>query len=467
MPAPRPNIILLLADDLGYGDVSCLNPQSRIPTQHMDRMAREGMVFTDGHSPSSLCTPSRYGIYTGRYSWRSRLKSGLLWSWSPPLIEADRPTLPRVLRGAGYRTWFVGKWHLGVGWRLKDGSAPDPLKDADPAAIDFGGELTSGPHTLGFDHSYMITGSLNLPPYCFFADGRVTELPTAASETRPHQHECHPGPRAPGYAQETCLLELTQRCETLIDLHARSRDTAPFLLCFSMTSPHHPHVPRAPFRGATGHGPYADQVVEHDWSIGRILSALDRTGLARNTLVVATSDNCAALDHGLEAKCGHRSNHHFRGQKSDAWDGGHRVPLIARWPAGIRAGSSSDALVSLTDLFATSAALAGAALPPDAAPDSVDWSPLFADPAAKVRDTAIQHSAKGCFAVRDGSWKLVKCRGSGGWTKAENEVPADAPPEQLYELGGDVGEQRNRWSEMPEVVTRLDAILARELQRPV
>jgi arylsulfatase A-like enzyme len=466
MPAPRPNIILFLADDLGYGDVSCLNPQSRITTPHMDRMAREGMIFTDGHSASSLCTPSRYAVHTGRYCWRTRLKSGLLWSWSPPLIEPERPTMASVLRSAGYRTWFVGKWHLGVGWKLRDGSAPHPVNDVDPNAIDFGGELSSGPHTLGFDHSYMITGSLNLPPYCFFADGRVTELPTATYDALPRGWR-HPGPRAPGYDQETCLLELTQRCDTLIDLHARSRDQTPFLLCFSMPSPHCPHVPRAPFQGATGHGAYADQVVEHDWSIGRVLAALDRNGLARDTLVVATSDNCADLSHRLEATCGHRSNHHFRGQKSDAWDGGHRVPLIASWPAGIRAGSSSSSLVSLTDWFATATKLAGAAVPTGAGPDSVDLSPLFADPTAKVRDSAIQHSGSGMFAVREGLWKLVKCRGSGGWSLPEDKVPADAPPAQLYEMGEDVVESRNRWSERPEVVARLEAILQREQGRLV
>jgi arylsulfatase A-like enzyme len=463
----RPNIILLLADDLGYGDVSILNPGSKLRTPHLDRLAREGMIFTDGHSSSSLCTPSRYGILTGRYSWRSRLKSGLLWSWSPPLIEATRPTMASVLRGAGYRTWFVGKWHLGVGWRLRDGATPDPVRDADPATIDFSCELTSGPHTLGYEHSHMMTGSANLPPYCFFSDGRATELPTEHIEASHAPPQWSAGPRAPGFAHETILLELTNRCEALIDWHARARDPAPFLLSFSMTTPHTPLSPRAPFQGKSPAGVYGDVVLEHDWSVGRILSALERNGLAQDTLVVATSDNCAWLGWGLEASCGHRSNHHFRGQKSDAWDGGHRVPLIARWPSGIRAGSSCGALVSLTDLFTTAVRLAGAEAPAGAGPDSVDLAPLFADPSARVRETAIQHSADGRFAVRDGLWKLVQCRGSGGWSLPEDKVPADAPPAQLYEMGEDVGEQHNRWRERPEVVARLEQVLERERQRPV
>jgi arylsulfatase A-like enzyme len=433
----------------------------------MDRMAREGMVFTDGHSSSSVCTPSRYSILTGRYCWRTRMKSGVLWGWSHPLIEPARPTLASVLRASGYRTWFVGKWHLGLGWPRRDGRVPDPsVHEAKPEELDYAGEFWSSPHTLGFEHSFLLPASLDMPPYCYIADGRLVEPPTAHAEDSKPPDFWRAGPRAPGFAHETCLLEFTQRCESLIDAHARTRDAAPFLLCFSMTSPHWPHSPRAPFRGASGIGPYGDLVVEHDWSVGRILAALDRTGLARDTLVVATSDNCAQF-HGLEESCGHRSNHHFRGQKSDAWDGGHRVPLIARWPAGIRAGSSCDALVSLNDLFATGARLAGASVPSGAGPDSVDWSPLFADPRGKVRDSSIQHSAPGQFAVREGLWKLVKCRGSGGWTLPEDQVPADAPPEQLYEMGGDFGENRNRWRELPEVVARLDAILKREQGRNV
>jgi arylsulfatase A-like enzyme len=465
--AKRPNLVLLLADDLGYGDISALNPESRVRTPHHDRLAREGMVFTDGHSSSSVCTPSRYGIYTGRYCWRTWLTSGVLWGWSRPLIEASRPTIASVLRAAGYRTCFVGKWHLGLGWGVHAGA--DLGSDArafPPEAVDYEQPLSAGPHTVGFDHSFAIPASLDMPPYCFIADGRVVEPPTARAEDSKPPDFWRAGPRSPGFEHGNCLLELTQRCEALIDLHARSRDDAPFLLVFSMTSPHWPHSPRAPFRGTTPMGPYGDLVAEHDWSVGRVLSALDRTGLARDTLVVATSDNCAQL-HGLEERCGHRSNHHFRGQKSDAWDGGHRVPLIMRWPSGIRAGAECGALVSLTDLFATAASLAGATVPAGAGPDAVDLSPLFADPAGRVRDSAIQHSALGHFAVREAAWKLVRCRGSGGWTLPEDQVESLAPPEQLYELGGDVGETRNRWRELPEVAARLTGILERERARAV
>lgn len=461
-----PNIILLLADDLGYGDLSVLNPDSKIQTPHHDALAKAGMTFTDAHSASSVCTPSRYAVLTGRYCWRSRLKSGITQGYSRPLIEHDRPTMASVLKAHGWRTWFVGKWHMGLGWQLKSGHHPADHSDPPEAALDLGAPLTSGPHTLGFEQSLCIPASLDMPPYCYIENGRAVEPPTKHIPGSKPPAFWRAGLSSPSFTHETCLLELTKRCVSLIEDHAKAKDTAPFLLSFSMTSPHFPHCPRAPFVGKTPVGPYGDLVVEHDWSVGQILAALDRTGLARDTLVIATSDNCAQLNAGQDT-CGHKSNYHFRGQKTDAWDGGHRVPFIARWPAVIAPGSTCDALVSLTDLFATALGLAGIPLPPHAAPDSVDMGPLLRGQRGSIRASAIQHSAPGYFVVRHGQWKLVLCRGSGGWTLPEDKVPADAPPAQLYDLSEDVTEHRNHWQEQQGIVKQLEEILAKEQARPV
>jgi arylsulfatase A len=471
MPTTRPpNIVLLLADDLGYGDLSALNPASRIHTPHHDLLARDGMVFTDAHSASSVCTPSRYAVLTGRYCWRSRLKSGVLWGYSLPLIEAQRPTLPGVLWAHGWRTWFVGKWHLGLGWQAKDGHQLAGDAHAVPEeAVDHAAPLTAGPHTLGFARSLCIPASLDMPPYCYIQDGRAVEPATQRCADSAAPRFWRGGAIAPSFRHESCLLELTQRCVSLIEAQGRATaeaaDAAPFFLCFSMTSPHYPHCPRPPFVGKTPVGPYGDLVVEHDWSVGQVLAALERAGLARDTLVIATSDNCAQL-FGQDA-CGHQSNHHFRGQKTDAWDGGHRVPLIARWPAAIRAGSSCDALVCLSDLFATVLGLAGIPMPAGAAPDSLDAGPLLRGAGGGMRASAIQHSGMGYFAVRHGQWKLVLCKGSGGWSQPEDQAPADAPPAQLYDMGADVGERRNQWHDQPAIARQLAGILAQEQARPV
>lgn len=458
--APRPNIVFLFADDLGYGDLSCLNAESRISTPHMDRIAREGRICSDAHASSAVCTPSRYSLLTGRNCWRTRLKRGVLDGSSLPLIEPGRPTLAGILGAAGYRTWCVGKWHLGLGWHEvgHDAPAPDALA-VDPERINYSRGLWQGPNDHGFDHSCIIPASLDMAPYLYLADHHPVELPTARAEDSPRPAFWRGGPRSPGFAHETCLLEFTTRAESLIDGHARSGSDDPFFLYFPAPSPHTPHVPRPEFRGTTPAGPYGDLVVEHDWSVGRILAALDRNGLTENTLVILSSDNGAhtgPLD--LETACGHRSNHIFRGQKSDAWDGGHRVPLLLRWPGRIAAGTESPGLLALNDLVPLCAGVAGASIPAGAAEDAVDPSAILDDPAAVVRETAVHHSIDGAFAVRQGSWKLVGCRGSGGWSLPEDR--AEGPALQLYDLATDVSETRNRLAEEPGRARDLVGVLA-------
>lgn len=458
-----PNIVYILSDDLGYGDVSCLNPESKIATPRMDRLAREGMVFTDAHSNSAVCTPTRYGILTGRYCWRGRLKWNVLFGYSPPLIEPERVTVASLLKSQGYSTACIGKWHLGLGWTWPENITPTDRRIPDPG-IDFSQPLTSGPHTVGFDESYIIPASLDMTPYCYIHNGRVTEPPDVRTHGSERPAFWSEGLRSPGFEHETCLLELTRRAEAYIDQQAETASGKPFFLYFATPSPHTPHIPRQPFQGSSAAGAYGDYVVEHDWSIGRILDALDRNGIRENTLVIVTSDNGAHIRGNafdFEREFGHRSNHIYRGQKSDCWDGGHRVPFIARWPAAMEGGSVCRRPICLTDLLATAAEITSTPVPPNAGEDSVSMLPLLQgkEPEAE-REAIVHHSFYGYFAIRQGPWKLIACRGSGGWSLPENEASATASM-QLYHVENDPGENTNLAHAEPKIAEELLALLRR------
>jgi len=461
VPRPdRPHIVVILADDLGCGDLSCLNPDSKAQTPHHDRLAAEGMTFTDAHSNSAVCTPTRYGLLTGRYCFRTPLKRGVLHGYSPPLIEDDRPTLASTLKQHGYRTACVGKWHLGLGWMGEDGRGFPEADDEDPG-VDFTKPLAAGPHTLGFDTSYIIPASLDMAPYVFIEDGRVTEPPTRKVERSERPKMWRGGWTAEGFEHETCLLELTRRAEATIADHASRDGDDPLFLYVPLPSPHTPHVPRAPFRGKSDAGVYGDYVVEHDWSVGVITAALARHGMADDTLLIVTSDNGAHMRGGgfdFEQEFGHRSNHIYRGQKSDAWDGGHRVPFFARWPGTVHPGSTCDQLVCLTDLMATFTDIVGAARPAEAE-DSVSTLPLLQGQGRAVRASVVHHSITGRFALRQGPWKLIGCRGSGGWSLPDRDAP-EQPEGQLYHMGDDPEEQHNRYADEAEVVQALSTELA-------
>ncbi len=439
-PVQKPNIVVILADDLGYGDVQCLNPvRGLIKTPGFDRLASQGMTFTDSHSGSSVCTPTRYGMLTGRYAWRTRLQSGVLGGYVSPLIEARRLTVSRMLQQNGYHTACIGKWHLGFTIEGSDrtGGGLGKGEGAPLGSITHDGPLTRGfDEFFGFHHARMMKS--------VFENDRVTRIVEPVD----------------------MLPLLTEQATRYIS--ERATAGKPFFLYLALSSPHTPIVPSKPWQGKSRLGPYGDFVMETDWAVGEVLSALDQTGLANNTLVIATSDNgCspAAGTNQLEAR-GHFASARFRGYKSDIWDGGHRVPFLVRWPGHVKANSQSARLICHTDLMATCAEILGVNLPDNAAEDSVSILPaLLGTDTAPMRQSVVHHSIKGCFAVRQGNWKLEICPGSGGWSKpGDNDARKQGLPDvQLYDLSTDIGETRNLQAEHSEVVERLRTLLDRQI----
>jgi len=458
--AAKPNIVFVLADDLGYGDVQALNARSKVPTPHLNRLARQGMTFTDAHSPSAVCTPTRYGALTGRYCWRSRLKRGVLNGYSAPLLEPGRLTVAGILRANGYHTSVVGKWHLGLGFQ----------KGAD-GQIDYAKPVTDGPNEHGFDDSFIIPASLDFPPYVYIENGRVIELPSIDQPAVKFPGFLRRGPRQPGLVMDDCLDDLTRRAAAVI--RERARKEPPFFLYFPLTAPHKPVQPHPRFIGKSGLGLYGDFVMQVDWTVGQVMQSIDSAGIGKNTLLIFTSDNGSFMrrlgpeekeDHVSDAtiqaynETHHTANGELRGTKADVWEAGHRVPFFARWPGGIAAGSTCDKPTAHVDLFATCAEIAGAKLPDDAAEDSFSWLPLFrGGDWAKPRAPVINHSAAGMFALRSGKWKLVAGDGSGG-----REAPKGKPfqkPFMLFDLQADVGEQNDLAKAKPKLVERLTARL--------
>ena len=472
-----PNIVLILADDMGFGDLACQNPESKIPTPNLDQLAQQGRRFTDAHSPSAVCTPTRYGLLTGRYCWRGALKEQVLWAWDGPIIEPDRLTVPGMLRQQGYSTACIGKWHLGWEWPAADGSSVNdqtPLGVQDPKIrdpfgekVDFSRPIGSGPITRGFDY-YFGDDVPNFAPYCFIENDRVMAQPT---ERKPAEMFGTPGPMAPGWRLDAVMPALTDKAVAYIEAVAgtvpfHKREDAPFFLYLPLTAPHTPIAPAPEFIGSSQAHRYGDFVHQVDATVGRILQALENSGQADNTLVIFTSDNGSPARDGTDmsgaAKSvlayGHNPSHIYRGIKTDVWDGGHRVPFIARWPQRVPAGTVSGELICLTDIMATVAGVVGYDLPDDAAEDSVCVAPaLFGDAYdAPIRDAVVHHSYYGMFAIREGPWKLILGQGSGGWDREKDD---SYPPGQLYNMADDPVERNNRYDDYPEIVARLEGRL--------
>lgn len=451
-PSP-PNIVYVLADDLGWGDLGCYNPDSAIPTPHANRFARQGVRFTDMHSPSAVCTPTRYGILTGRYCWRSRLKQGVLEGYSPSLIEPGRLTVPALLRQSGYYTAGLGKWHLGLGDRDK---------------TDYTQPLRPGPVDRGFDYYFGIPSSLDFEPYLFFENDRAVEQPTSYTKgsTEPRGVFWRPGAIAPRFEFPKVLPTLTDKAVSMIQERGR-KPKQPFFLYFALPAPHTPWVPVEPFVGRSKAGLYGDFVAQVDDTFGRVLRALDEARLSENTLVIFTSDNGAHWTPEDKAKWPHRANANWRGMKADIYDAGHRIPFLARWPGKIKPRTTSDQLGCLTDLMATAADIAGFKLPDNAGEDSFDLLPALRGQArSPIRESVVHHSNQGMFSIRAQNWKLELGLGSGGFSKPVHEDAAPGgPPGQLYDLTKDPGESENVYLKHPDVVARLTALLDRYRQQ--
>lgn len=467
----RPNIILIFADDLGYGDISCMSPSSGIHTANIDRLAEQGMRLTDCHSSSALCTPSRYGLLTGRYNWRSRLKSSVLPGQSYPLLESGRETMASLLKRQGYRTACVGKWHLGLGWQTKEGyclpaTYEDPNVDQDRcfSGIDFTAPITDGPNQHGFDYFYGMPASLDQPPFVRIENDRVLTPPDHMTGVKglarhdPSQpFDVEYGPAEPGFDPAAIVPEMDAKVLSLVDKYADGGQ--PFFLYYPTLAVHGPLVPAPEFQGKSGLNAYADFVLQLDDFVGRLMAKLDEKGIADNTIVVFTSDNgCSPVANFPELiSKGHNPSYIYRGWKADIWEGGHRIPFVIRWPGRIPAGTVREQLTCLCDLFATFAQVTGASYGQDAGEDSISLLPLLEGGEESVRDTIVHHTADGSFSIRKGPWKLELTRGSGGMRPPCTDE--SLPPYQLYRLDGDITEQYNLYGSHPEVEQELLSIL--------
>ncbi|MBM3788400.1 MAG: arylsulfatase [Acidobacteria bacterium] len=436
-----PNVLLVLCDDLGYGDVRVYNPSSAIRTPSLNSLAGQGMRFTDAHSPSSVCTPTRYGLLTGRYVWRTQLKNGVLGGYSPALLEPGRDTIASMLKKLGYATGGFGKWHLGLGRSPK---------------VDYSQPFKPTPLEFGFDEFYGIPASLDMPPYVFIDGHKAVEQPTASIGDNGEVKRgpfWRGGPRAPSFQMEDVIPNIARRAIRFIE-----KAHAPFFAYVPLPAPHTPWVPSKPFQKRSSAGLYGDFVEETDTWIGRMLEALEQTGKARNTLVIVTSDNGAPWEDRDAAEAGgHRANANWRGQKADIFEAGHRIPFLVRWPERVKPNTVSQQTICLTDVFATIAEAAGIRLTDTMGEDSFSIVPALRGERRDVRGHIVHHAANGMFSIRAGPWKLIEGRGSGGFTEP---VKLDGPGE-LYNLQEDPQEKRNRYDSEPRVVVRLKELLDR------
>ncbi len=451
-----PNIVFILADDLGYGDLSGYNQKSKTRTPHIDQLASQGVRFTDAHSPSAVCTPTRYGILTGRYSWRSTLKSGVLNGYSKPLIEKSRTTVASFLKKNGYTTAVVGKWHLGLS------SSNDTTSQEQ---LDLSRPLTDGPPQHGFDYSYILPASLDMPPYCYLENNRLTAPLTEQTQGNNPDNGTtgafwRKGSMSAGFDFDQVTPTCTQKAISFIQEQAAS--AKPFFLYLTFPSPHTPWLPLDEYRGTSKAGSYGDFVRMVDAQVGKILKTLDQLGLAENTIVFFTSDNGPFWKPPFIEEFDHHAAFIYRGMKADAYEGGHRIPFIVRWPGKVHPHSECSEPITLTSLLATCADVLNKKLAGNEGEDSFSILPLLTETSrAYIRPEAlIQHSARGLFVVRQGDWKLILGLGSGGFSKPETEpVRENGPVGQLYNLKEDPGETTNLYLRFPEKVATLSSIL--------
>jgi arylsulfatase A-like enzyme len=476
----KPNILIILADDLGYGDVRCYNDQSKVATPNIDRLAREGMKFTDAHSPATVCTPSRYSLMTGQMAFRVP-NGGTVFTGigGPSLIAPGRLTLPAMLRSNGYATACVGKWHIGLTFFDKAGQ---PVRDGGVEAVQrvyFSRRIEGGPLDHGFDRFF---GTACCPTtdwlYAFIEGDRVQVPPTGPLDKsrlprHPYANDCRAGLIATNFPMEEVDLVFLKKSREFLEQHIRQSPGKPFFLYHAAQAVHLPSFAPPQFKGATKAGPHGDFIHQLDWVVGELMSTLEKLGVADNTLVLFTSDNgpeTTSVVH-MRTDQGHDGARPWRGVKRDDWEGGHRVPFVVRWPGQVKPGTTSAQLTSLTDVMATVAAVIGTNLPDNAAEDSFNMLPAWrGEDKAPIRPHLLQQAFSGArtLSIRRGPWKYLDHPGSGGnrYDRGEMQpyaLPDTVPtaPGQLYNLDTDPGEAKNLYAERPEVVNELKALLER------
>jgi arylsulfatase A len=465
-PPSHPNIVVIYTDDQGYGDMSALNPHSKFQTPNLDRLVHEGLNFTDGHCSDTVCTPSRYGLLTGRYSWRTSLKRGVLDAEGNCLIAQNRITVASLLKRSGYQTAMFGKWHLNMKFPGSVGQR------------DWSQPIADGPTAHGFDYFFGIPASMNYGILTFIENTRVTDPPSLWTHKKPGKERdsfrfmppydsARQGPGdieiAPSFHDDLCLTVLTKKVIDYIANHAAAAKAGePFFLYFALTSPHKPVCPAPEFVGKSKVGAYGDFMLETDYRVGQVLAALDQYGLSRDTLVIQSSDNGPEVGYSKRfEEYQHASDGDLKGGKRDIYEGGHRVPFVMRWPAVIQAGRTCDEPVDQVDLLATCAAILGVTLPPDAGEDSYSLLPVMRSEEypRPLRGPLMHHSGSGYLSIRDGRWKLNLFRGSGGsLAPALIKPKSGEPPFELYDMKADWRESTNVYVQHPGEVMRLQAL---------
>ncbi len=481
-PAPdRPNILLILADDLGYGDLGCYNKESKVPTPHLDQLAHEGIRFTDAHSPSTVCTPTRYSLLTGQMAFRINYRGVFTGVGGPCLIREHQLTLPQMLRDRGYRTALVGKWHVGLTFLDQDGQRITKGGLEGVKMIDYARAIPDAPIHRGFDRFF---GTACCPTtdflYAFIEGDRIPVPPTRQLDKtnlpkHPYAFDNRPGMIAPDFDLETVDLVFLKKSQEFLEQHVKTSPGRPFFLLHSTQAVHLPSFAAPEFQGRTKAGPHGDFIYELDFVVGELLKTLDRLGVADNTLVLFASDNgpeTTSVIH-MRADYGHDGARPWRGMKRDQWEGGHRVPFLARWPGKIAPGRTSDQTVCLTDIMATCAALTGTTLAKNAAQDSFDILPVLLgkDAGRPIRPYTLHQTISLALAIRQGPWKYLDHRGSGGNNYESGglkpfALPDTAPtaPGQLYNLDTDPGERMNLYFQHPEITRKLKALLEKSKQ---
>jgi len=474
-----PNILFILADDLGYGDVACYNSESKIPTPNLDRLASEGMRFTDAHSPSTVCTPTRYSILTGRMEFRTGMRGVFCGVGGPCLIEKDRLTLSQMLRNQGYATACVGKWHIGMTFLDKDGKRIKQWGIEGVQQIDYSRSIPDAPIHRGFDSFY---GTVSCPTTDWlyaYVDGDRIPIPAtklldkSKLPKHPYGNDCRQGMVADNFKHEEVDLVFLKKSKEFLEKHVKTKPGQPFFLYHSMQAVHLPSFAADQFKGKSKAGPHGDFIFEMDYVVGELLKTLERLGVAENTLVMFASDNGPEVPTVLNMRktYKHDGARPWRGVKRDQWEGGHRTPFIVRWPGKVKAGSTSGQLTSLTDVMATCAEIVGSKLPENAAEDSYNMLPVLLGTQGDkpVRRYMLQQTMSLAMSIRDGKWKYLDHKGSGGnnykrtgpWGMTPYALKESDPDAsgQLYNLDLDPGEINNLYSNHPEIVERLKAQL--------